>query len=154
MFGYRGEGEGRGEGAEVKKDKEALLKDNMQMRWKGMGWADCHVAWSKDGKKKTICDLQRALIKIIKDTKGRELCDKPPTKVPKRKEAPALGTMTHKAKELADKRKAMEHDFDMNARKRWKAQDREEHTSTIVYRWAPEASKVVREEEDRGVHTV
>jgi hypothetical protein len=92
--------------------KETALKNNILMRWKGQGWPDCHVAWSKDGKKKSIADLQRALIRIIKDTKGWKLRDKPPSKVPQRKESAVLGTVTHKAIELAAKRAAMEDEFD------------------------------------------
>jgi len=110
--------------------KETALKNNILMRWKGQGWPDCHVAWSKDGKKKSIADLQRALIRIIKDTKGWKLRDKPPSKVPQRKESAVLGTVTHKAIELAAKRAAMEDEFDSEARKRWREQDNNGERST------------------------
>ena len=50
--------------------------------------------------------------------------------MPQRKESGALGTVTHKAIELAAKRAAMEHDFDLQARKRWREDDSNGERST------------------------
>ena len=106
-----------------KTHKETALRNNILMRYTGQGWSDCHVPWSKDGRKKSNAELQRDLIEIIKKTEGRELRDRPPSKVPQRKESGALGTVTHKAIELAAKRAAMEDDLDLKARKRWREED-------------------------------
>ena len=85
------------------------------MIYKGMGWEDCHTTWSKDGRKKTIPELQKHLISIITLTKGRKLLDKPPTKIPQRKKMIVLGTVSNKIKELDAKRKDSEEAFDLAA---------------------------------------
>jgi hypothetical protein len=64
------------------KDKEAALKDNVNIRFSGFGWVDCHTTWLKNGKKKTIPELTDRLIEIIKMTRQREIPDKPPACVP------------------------------------------------------------------------
>ena len=52
-----------------KKDQEATLKENIQIRFKG---------WFKDGKKHSIPWLQARLIEIIQNTKNIRVPDKPP----------------------------------------------------------------------------
>ena len=64
---------------------EAALKDNINIRFKGYGWGDCHVDWSRDGMKKTMPALQKELIAIIKKTRSREIPTKPKSKVLQRK---------------------------------------------------------------------
>ena len=44
---------------------EAALKDNINIRYLGSGWVDCHTTWSKNGKKKTTPELTYRLIEII-----------------------------------------------------------------------------------------
>ena len=68
-----------------KNDKDAALKDNIWMQFKGMGWADTHTTLSHNGKKKKIPELQEHLIKIIGMKKGRKVPDNPPSKVPQLK---------------------------------------------------------------------
>ena len=106
-----------------KTHKESALKDNIMMRFKGCGWPDCHVAWSKDSRKKSNAELQRELINIIKKTEGREIPRRPPSKVPQRKEWVPLGTLSQKAKDLASKRLEMEEEFDLAGRKKWMDQN-------------------------------
>ena len=36
----------------LKKDKEAALHDNVNMRFKGLGFKEAHTTWSKMGKRK------------------------------------------------------------------------------------------------------
>jgi len=105
---------------QYKKDKEEGLKDNILMRFKGMGWVDAQTTWSKDGKKKTIPQLQQRLIEIIALTRGFEIRDKPPTKVPQRKQTAILGTLTNKVREMDAERVATEEEFDLKARHLWR----------------------------------
>jgi len=58
---------------QFKCEKEATLKDNINIRFKGFGWGDCRVTWSKDGVKKTIPDLKVELLDIIMKTEGRAI---------------------------------------------------------------------------------
>ena len=48
-----------------KKDKEEVLKDNLQMRFKRFGWEEEHSTWSENGRKKPIPVLQAKLIEVI-----------------------------------------------------------------------------------------
>lgn len=105
---------------QYKKDKEEGLKDNILMRFKGMGWVDAQTTWSKDGKKKTIPQLQQRLLEIIAITRGFEIRDKPPTKVPQRKQTAILGTLTNKVREMDAERVATEEEFDLKARHLWR----------------------------------
>jgi hypothetical protein len=63
-----------------------------------MGRADCRVKWSENSTKKSIPELQKGLIEIIKKTAGQNVEDKPPSKVSQRKDSVALGTCTLEAK--------------------------------------------------------
>ena len=54
----------------MKKDKEVGLKGNTQMHYKGLGRVEAKTKWSKNGKEKTIPQLQEHLIEIIKLTKN------------------------------------------------------------------------------------
>ena len=115
-----------------KNEKETALKDNIQIRFKGYGWAECYTAWSKDGKKKSVPQLQARLIEIINSTKGKQIPQKPPSRVPQRKNTAVVGTLCAKMKDLD--RKAMEEttEFDMNARRTWMKQDEQGIGSVIV----------------------
>jgi hypothetical protein len=56
------------------------------------------------------------LIEIIALTRGMDVLNKPPSKVPRRKPMVVLGTSTHKVRELDAKRAASEEAFDLKAR--------------------------------------
>ncbi len=99
------------------KDKEAALKDNINIRFLGFGWVDCHTTWSKNGKKKTTPELTDRLIEIIRMTRQREIPDKPPACVPQRKVMPLLGQLTSAVKEIDRKRKEDNDEFELNCRK-------------------------------------
>ena len=74
--------------------KKAALKDNINIQFKGFGWDDCRVTWSKDGVKKTIPDLKAELLDIMKRTKGRAVLSTSASNIPRRKNTNVLGTMT------------------------------------------------------------
>ena len=105
---------------QYKKDKFAALKDNIQIRFMGFGWEDWHTTWSKNGKNKTIPELQRHLIDKINESKKRKIPTKPPTQVPQRKQMAVVGTLSAKAQELDRVAKETEEEFDLNARRTWK----------------------------------
>ena len=93
-------------GLRYKKDKEQALKDNIQMRFRGLGWVDCHTTWSKDGKKNTLHTLQGRFIEILGLTDGWEVPEKPPTKVPRRKITSIMGTLCMKVQDMDKKAEA------------------------------------------------
>ena len=100
----------------LKKDKEEALRDNIQMRFKGMGWVEAQTYWSANGRKKSLPELQTRLIEIIKATKKLPVPDQPPANIPQRKEIATLGTLTNKVKEIDAKRAADTDDFVVRAR--------------------------------------
>ena len=60
------------------------------------------------------------MIDIIKVTKQWHVPDEPPTKSPQRIEIPIVGTLSITVKDLDQKAKAKETDFNKDARKEWK----------------------------------
>jgi len=55
---------------QFKCEKEAVLYDNINIRFKGFGLGDCRVKWSKDSVKKMIPDLKTELLDIIMKMEG------------------------------------------------------------------------------------
>ena len=108
---------------DFKCDKEAALKDNINIRFKGFGWDDCRVTWSKDGVKKTIPDLKSELLDIMKRTKGRAVPSTPASNIPRRKNTNVLGTMTKFQRGRDDKKTEEIDDHDQSCRRQWR--DRE-----------------------------
>ena len=53
-----------------KKDKLYMLKDNIQIRVIAFGWEEFETQWFKDGRQKSIPELERYLKYIIKKTRG------------------------------------------------------------------------------------
>jgi hypothetical protein len=104
----------------LKKDKEAALRDNINMRFKGLGFKEAHTTWSKNGKKKTLPQLQARLIEVLKITKDFEVPDKPPPKVPQRKEMPLMGTRTNKVIRIDEDRKNKTNEFNKQCRVTWR----------------------------------
>ena len=64
------------------KDKMAVLRDNIQIRYLGMGRADAKKNWSDNRKQKTIPQLTDRLIEIIKMFKNVPVPDNPNTTMP------------------------------------------------------------------------
>lgn len=107
------------------KDQELALKDNIQMRYLGMGFNDCHTTWTKDRKKKGIDVLAKRLIEIIKLTRGRPTPDRlvPKHCGEKRKELPTMGHITAAVVYIREKHAARINDFDLSCRRIWKERD-------------------------------
>ena len=75
--------------------KKEALKDQIKMRVLGLGWEDCHHAWSKGGNDFSPAVLAKHLKEgIIQKHKTRKIPKKPPIDYPTRKELPILGTLS------------------------------------------------------------
>ena len=55
------------------KDKLVVLKDNIQIRYLGLGWDKCKTQWSKVGVKLSIADLTNRLENLMRLGKKSEL---------------------------------------------------------------------------------
>ena len=107
------------------KDQELALKDNIQMRYLGFGWNDCHTTWTKDRKKKDVAALSKRLIEIIKLTRGRSTPDRlvPKHCGEKHKELPRMGHLTAHVVYINEKADARINEFDLSCRRIWKERD-------------------------------
>ena len=97
--------------------KKEALKDQIRMRVLGLGWEDCHHAWSHGGTDYTPKELaDHPKDGIIKKHKGHTIPTKPPVNLPTRKDLPILGSLspdiirldTEKAKEEIELMEAAE----------------------------------------------
>ena len=78
-----------------KKDKMAMLTDNIEIRVVGFGWQEFRTEWSKDGKQKSIEQLEEQLKEIIGLEKNLIVLDKPDVAIPQRTNIAILGQLTH-----------------------------------------------------------
>ena len=83
-----------------KKDKLDMLKDNIQIRVLAFGWEEFKTQWSKDGRQKSIPELERRLKDIIKKTRGREILPWPEVPVPERTDMGILGQINHQVRDM------------------------------------------------------
>ena len=110
-------------GLRLKKDKDAGLRDNIPMHYKGLGQVKAKITWSKDRKEDTIPELQQRLIEIIKLMKGWPVPDEPPTTAPHWIAMLVVGTLLNVVKDLDPKAKVKETEFNVDARKKWKEKE-------------------------------
>ena len=61
-----------------------MLKDNIQIRIIAFGWEEFKNQWSKDGRQKSIPELERRLKEIIEKTKGKKIPPRPEVPIPER----------------------------------------------------------------------
>lgn len=120
------------------KDQRDALKDNIQIRYLGMGWNDCHTTFTKDGRNKPIEMLRDRLIEIIDMTSDRMIPDQ---LVPnscsgkrKRKELPSLGHITAQVQYLYQKAADGISGFDLDCRKIWKERNENDKDGGICKR--------------------
>ena len=98
--------------------KREALKDQIKMRSLGLGWNDCHHAWSKGGTPYSSAVLATHLKQnITKKHKTRKIPKKPPIDYPTRKELPVLGTLSPDIIRLDAVRAAKEIDLIKSAEK-------------------------------------
>lgn len=75
--------------------KKEALKDQIRIRVLGLGWEDCHHAWSHGGTEYTPEELANHLKDgIIQKHKGRKIPKKPPVDLPTRKDLPIVGSLS------------------------------------------------------------
>lgn len=105
--------------------KYAALKDNIRIRWKGLGWAECETRWTVDGHELTIPELANRLKEIIRMEKKFKWAvpEKPTVLVPQRKNIVFMGTATRQVRELDEKAKGGEDTIDKRARVNWKERE-------------------------------
>ena len=101
----------------------AVLRENIQIHYLGMGMADAQTNWSENLKKKTIPQLTDRLIEIIKMFKNVPVPDDPNTTMPKRKQQLVVGTLTHKVRQLNREREEKLEEFNMGCQKEWERRD-------------------------------
>ena len=70
------------------------LKEQIRIRWLGLGWIDCQHAWSSKGVDYSAKVLTDHLKDIIKKHRKRQVPAKPPVDLPVRKVLPLLGMVT------------------------------------------------------------
>ena len=94
-------------GIKTKGRKVAALKDNIQIRWKGLGWMECETRWTVNGHELTITELTNRLKELIimQHKKKWVVPYKPAVLVPQRKNITLLGTATRQVGELDKKSK-------------------------------------------------
>ena len=80
----------------TKGGKVAALKDNIQIRWKGLVWMECETRWTVDGHEMTIPELSNRLKELIimQQKKKWVIPEKSAVLVPQRKNITFLGTAT------------------------------------------------------------
>ena len=102
-------------GLKFKKDMQQALKDNIQMRWKGLGIEKCKTTWTEGGRQKSIAELTKILRDILKMWKKEKwkIPDKPPISVPKRKKRAQMGTLTKYVKVLDDRAESKSSEFEL-----------------------------------------
>ena len=91
---------------------------------------EAKTTWSKNVKNKNIPEFQDLLIEIIKLTKQWYVPDERPTTDPQRIEMTIVGTLSNVVKDLDQKAKAKDTEFNKNAQK--ECQRREEIGDTSV----------------------
>ena len=95
----------------TKGGKVVALKDNIRIRWKGLGWMECETSWTADGHELTIPELENRLKELIimQQKKKWVIPEKPAVLVPQRKNITFLGTETRQVGELEKKAKKGEY---------------------------------------------
>ena len=106
----------------TKSGKIASLKDNIRIRWKGLGWEECETRWTVLGHELTITELANRIKELIRMQHKYKwvVPEKPAVLVPQRKNIVFLGTATRQVGELDKKAKEGEDTIEVKARVNWK----------------------------------
>ena len=98
-----------------------MLKDNIQIRFIAFGWEEFKTQWFKDGRQKSIPDLERHLKEIIEKTKGKKIPPRPEVPILERTNMGILGHINHQVSTLDEKSASTASDFDKGSREKWKS---------------------------------
>ncbi len=107
---------------EYQKDKLRALKDNILIRYKGLGFAKCKTTWSENGRSKTVPELAKRLKEIIRFQKKDKwvVPNMLIMPVPQRKHMAIMGTLTSQVASIGKKMKEITEKFDKDAWAEWK----------------------------------
>ena len=91
----------------TKSGKIASLKDNIRIRWKGLGWEECETSWTVLVHKLKVPESDNRLKEMIRMQHKYKWVgpEKPAVLVPQRKNIVFLGTATRQVGELDKKSK-------------------------------------------------
>ena len=103
--------------------KIASLKDNIRIRWKGLGWGECETRWTILGHELTIPALDNCLKELIRMQHKYKwvVPQKPAVLVPQRKNIVFIGTETRQVGELDKKAKEGKDTIEAKSRVNWKS---------------------------------
>ena len=109
----------------TKSGKVASLKDNIRIRWKGLGLEECETMWTVLGHDLKITELANHLKELIKMRHKYKwvVPEKPAVLVPQRKNIVFLGTATRQVGVLNKKAKEGEDNIGAKARVNWKGRE-------------------------------
>ena len=104
------------------KDKLRALKDNILIRYKGLGFAECKTTWSENSRSKTVPELASRLKEIIRLQQKEKwvVPDMPIVPIPQRKHMATMGTLTSQVASLDVKANNITDKFDKDAWAEWK----------------------------------
>ncbi len=122
----------------TKGGKLDALKMNIQIRYLGFGWVECHTTWSKDGKNKTVKQLKARLIEIMNMTRDKEV---PMRLYPKKfglaaqkDNLPVLGQLTEAVKYIYESSAAGNQELDIQSPKEWKEREESSQDEGMRFR--------------------
>ena len=80
----------------TKGGKFTALKDNIRIRWKGLGWMECETRWSVDGHELILPKLENRSKELIRMQQKKKwvIPEKPEVLVPQRENITFHGTAT------------------------------------------------------------
>ena len=100
-----------------------MMKDNIKIRFIAFGWEELKNQWSKDGRQKSIPELERHLKEIIEDTRGRKIPPWPEVPIPERTDMGIIVQITHELIALDETAASKTSDFDQGSREKWKSNE-------------------------------
>ena len=106
-----------------KKDKLDTMKYNIQIRVIAFGWEEFKTQWLKDGRQKSIPELERRLEQIIEKTRGRKTPPRPKVPILERTDMGILGQINHQVKAMGEKAAYKPSDFDKVSKEKWKSNE-------------------------------
>ena len=109
----------------TKSGKIASLKENIRIRWKGLGWEECETRWTVLGHELTIPELANCLKELIRMQHKYKwvVPENLAVLVTQRKNIVFLGTAMRQVGDLYKKAKEGEYTIEVKARVNWKGRE-------------------------------
>ena len=100
----------------TKKDKLRFVKEQIHIRYLGLGWEQAHHAWSRNGRMYEPDELFEHLVSVVIPMQITEkIPSKPPVNLPKQPDNTTLGTKSSAVVELDSKLANKETELRVNA---------------------------------------